>query len=112
FELSDNQAEAILNMRLRSLRKLEEIELRTEHKTLSEEQAHLNALLASDRKQWGEITRQIGELKKLYGPGTPLGARKTQFGELPDSSLAEVSEAAMIEREPITVILSEKGWIR
>jgi topoisomerase-4 subunit A len=112
FNLTDNQAEAILNMRLRSLRKLEEIELRTEHKTLTEEQGHLTALLGSDRKQWGEITKQIGELKKLYGPSTKLGARKTQFADAPDSSLAEVSEAAMIEREPITVILSEKGWIR
>ena len=61
-------------MRLRSLRKLEEIELRTEHKTLIEEQGHLNALLASDKKQWGEITTQIDDLKKAYGKDTPLGA--------------------------------------
>jgi topoisomerase-4 subunit A len=112
FKLTDNQAEAILNMRLRSLRKLEEIELRTEHKTLTEEQAHLNALAASDRKQWGEITKQIGDLKKVYGHGTPLGKRRTEFADAPDADLAIESAAAMIEREPITVILSEKGWIR
>ena len=77
FKLTENQAEAILNMRLRSLRKLEEIELRTEHKALTEEQGHLNGLLGSDRRQWGEITRQIGELKKVYGKDTKLGRRKT-----------------------------------
>ena len=112
FKLTENQAEAILNMRLRSLRKLEEIELRTEHKNLAEEQKQLNALLDSDRKQWGEITKQIAEIKKLYGPDKPRGARKTQFAEAPDADVAIESAAAMIEREPITVILSEKGWIR
>ena len=112
FNLTDNQAEAILNMRLRSLRKLEEIELRKEHDTLSEEQSHLDALLASDRKQWGEITRQIGDLRKVYGPETAVGRRRTTFGETPDADLAEESVAAMIEREPVTVVLSEKGWIR
>jgi topoisomerase-4 subunit A len=99
-------------MRLRSLRKLEEIELRTEHKQLSEEQAHLNGLLGSDRRQWGEITRQIGELKKAYGKDTALGRRKTEFADAPHAEFAEEAEAAFIEREPITVILSEKGWIR
>lgn len=112
FKLTENQAEAILNMRLRSLRKLEEIELRTEHKSLIEEQEKLNALLGSDRKQWGVITKQIGEIKKLYGPDTPGGIRRTQLGEAPDADVAIESAAAMIEREPITVILSEKGWIR
>jgi len=112
FNLTDNQAEAILNMRLRSLRKLEEIELRTEHNKLSDEQLHLQGLLGSDRKQWGEITKQIGELKKVYGPGTVLGKRRTDFADAPDASIAEESFAAMIEREPVTVILSEKGWIR
>jgi topoisomerase-4 subunit A len=112
FKLSEVQAEAILNMRLRSLRKLEEIELRSEHKSLTEEQGHLNALLASDKKQWGEITRQIGELKKAYGKDTPLGRRKTELADAPDVDFAEEAEAAFIEREPITVVLSEKGWIR
>jgi topoisomerase IV subunit A len=112
FKLSDVQAEAILNMRLRSLRKLEEIELRTEHKTLVEEQGHLNTLLASDKKQWGEITIQINDLKKTYGKDSALGRRKTELADAPD--VADIDEVAssFIEREPITVILSEKGWIR
>ena len=112
FNLTENQAEAILNMRLRSLRKLEEIELRTEHKNLSDEQTHLQGLLGSDRKQWGEITKQIGDLKKVYGPGTVLGKRRTDLADAPDAAIAEESFAALIEREPVTVILSEKGWIR
>ena len=118
FSLTDNQAEAILNMRLRSLRKLEEIELRQEHKTLSEEKAHLEALLGSDRKQWGEITKQIGDLKKAYPKFEkdgktphPKWGRKTTFGSIGEVSSDDVA-TAMIEREPITVILSEKGWIR
>jgi len=111
FSLTDNQAEAVLNMRLRSLRKLEEIELRTEHKGLTEEQGHLNALLGSERKQWGEITKQVNELKKVYGPETKIGKRRTTFADTPDADHEDVS-MAMIEREPITVILSEKGWIR
>jgi topoisomerase IV subunit A len=111
FSLTEVQAEAILNMRLRSLRKLEEIELRQEHKTLTDEQAHLEALLGSEKKQWGEITSQISALKKAYGPDTALGHRRTSFGETPDADDAEVA-TAFIEREPITVILSEKGWIR
>src|SRR5690606_8084679 len=101
----------ILNMRLRSLRKLEEIELRTEHKNLSEEQGHLNGLLASDKRQWGAISKEVEALKKTYGLDTPLGARRTLIGEAPTADHAEVTEA-FIEREPITVILSEKGWIR
>jgi topoisomerase IV subunit A len=112
FKLTDNQAEAILNMRLRSLRKLEEIELRSEHKGLTEEQTQLNGLLGSDRKQWGEITKQINELKKVYGKDTILGRRKTEFAEAPHADYTEEAEAAFIEKEPVTVILSEKGWIR
>ena len=112
FKLTDGQAEAILNMRLRSLRKLEEIELRTEHKTLTEEQTHLNALLGSDKKQWGEITKQISDLKQAFGKDTPIGRRKTEFADAPHAEYAEEAEAALIEKEPITVILSEKGWVR
>ncbi|GAB5430288.1 MAG: DNA topoisomerase IV subunit A [Devosia indica] len=118
FDLTDNQAEAILNMRLRSLRKLEELELRKEHTTLTEEKGKLETLLASDKRQWGEIAKQVEALKKAYplfeADGTtphPLGARRTIFGSAPAADAAEVFEA-MIEREPITVILSEKGWIR
>ncbi|MEQ8601436.1 MAG: DNA topoisomerase IV subunit A [Devosia sp.] len=118
FDLTDNQAEAILNMRLRSLRKLEELELRKEHTNLTEEKGKLESLLASDKRQWGEIAKQVEALKKAYplfeADGTTphaLGARRTIFGSAPAADTAEVFEA-MIEREPITVILSEKGWIR
>jgi topoisomerase IV subunit A len=111
FELSDVQAEAILNMRLRSLRKLEEMELRKEHASLTDEQGHIQALLASEKRQWGAIATEIGELKTAYGKDTPLGARRTILADIPDADHAEVTEA-FIEREPITVILSEKGWIR
>ncbi len=111
FTLTDVQAEAILNMRLRSLRKLEEMELRTEHKNLTEEKGHLVALLASEKKQWGEITQQIVELKEAYGPKHALGPRRTQLASAPDANIDDI-DVALIEREPITVILSEKGWIR
>ncbi|MBD8065010.1 DNA topoisomerase IV subunit A [Devosia sp. PTR5] len=118
FNLTDNQAEAILNMRLRSLRKLEEMELRQEHKALTEEKGKLEALLASDKRQWGEISKQVEALKKAYplfdaDGNTPhaLGARRTILGAAPNADAAEITEA-FIEREPITVILSEKGWIR
>ena len=93
-----------------SLRKLEEIELRTEHKILSEEKIHLEALLASDRKQWGEITGN-GELKKIYGHSTPLGNVVPTSPTRPDADLEEVSTAAMIERSDHRDPL-RKGWIR
>jgi len=111
FNLTDNQAEAILNMRLRSLRRLEEMELRTEHGGLLTERGHLEALLGSDRRQWGEVARQVADLKKAYDESNPLGPRRTMVGEAPEADSAEI-ETAFIEREPITVILSEKGWIR
>jgi len=111
FDLSDVQAEAILNMRLRSLRKLEEIELRTEHKKLTDEEEHLEGLMGSERRQWGEIHHQVSELKKVYGKDTKVGARRTDFADAADVDEDEVA-SAMIEKEPITVILSEKGWIR
>jgi topoisomerase IV subunit A len=98
-------------MRLRSLRKLEEMELRTEHKNLTEEKGHLVALLASEKKQWGEITQQIVELKEAYGPKHALGPRRTLLASAPDANIDDI-DVALIEREPITVILSEKGWIR
>jgi topoisomerase-4 subunit A len=117
FSLTDNQAEAILNMRLRSLRKLEEMELRQEHKQLSEEKGHLESLLASEKRQWGEIAKQVEALKKAYplanadGTPHPVGARRTAFANAPEANQAEIT-TALIEREPITVVLSEKGWIR
>ncbi|MCB9993664.1 MAG: DNA topoisomerase IV subunit A [Hyphomicrobiaceae bacterium] len=111
FGLTDGQAEAILNMRLRSLRKLEEIEIRTEHKKLSEEKEHLEALLASDRKQWGAITTQITDLQKAYSKETELGRRRTTIGDVPEVDDIDF-DAALIEKEPVTVVLSDKGWIR
>ncbi len=111
FGLTDGQAEAILNMRLRSLRKLEEIEIRSEHEKLSEEKGHIEALLGSERRQWGAITTQVTDLKAAYGLDTEIGARRTGFEMVPDTGDMDF-DAAMIEREPVTVVLSEKGWIR
>jgi topoisomerase IV subunit A len=110
FRLTDVQAEAILNMRLRSLRKLEEVEIKTEHGQLTEERKGLIELLGSEGKQWDKISGEIKEIKKQFGKATPLGKRKTQSAALPqiDASI----EDALIEKEPITIVLSEKGWIR
>ncbi len=111
FDLTEVQAEAILNMRLRSLRKLEEFEIKKEHDKLSKEKAGLEALLASDKKQWNRVSKQVGEIGKAYGPETEIGARRTDFGTADDRDLEEINQA-MIEKEPITVVISEKGWIR
>ncbi|GHB36947.1 DNA topoisomerase 4 subunit A [Pseudovibrio japonicus] len=111
FELTDVQAEAILNMRLRSLRKLEEFEIKKEHDKLSKEKAGLESLLASNKKQWNRVSKQVGEIGKAYGPETEIGARRTDFGSASDRDLEEIHQA-MIEKEPITVVISEKGWIR
>ncbi len=111
FELTDVQAEAILNMRLRSLRKLEEFEIKKEHDKLSKEKAGLEALLASDKKQWNRVSKQVGEIGKAYGPETEIGKRRTDFSTATDHDLEEIHQA-MIEKEPITVVISEKGWIR
>jgi len=111
FELTDVQAEAILNMRLRSLRKLEEMEIRKEHTKLTEEKDDLTRLLGSDARQWTKISKEIGEISKVYGPETDIGKRRTDKGEAPEADLVDIQQA-MIEKEPITVIISEKGWIR
>ena len=116
FKLTEMQAEAILNMRLRSLRKLEEIELRREHDDLSKERDFLQALIKSEAKQWKEIRKQVGEIKKMFGEDTKLGARRTKIAKAPAlqnvEALAEALQEAMTEKEPITVICSSKGWIR
>lgn len=109
--LTDNQVEAILNMRLRSLRKLEEFEIRTEFDALTNEKGEIEALLASEEKQWQTVAWEIGEVKKKFAKATELGRRRTQFAEAPDAD-EEAIQQAMIEKEPITVIVSEKGWIR
>ncbi len=110
FGLTNVQAEAILNMRLRSLRKLEEIEIKTEHGKLSEERNALQELLGSDDKQWDRISSEIKNVKKRFGKGTPLGKRMTEFAGLPQIDVS--IEDALIEKEPVVVVLSEKGWIR
>jgi len=111
FTLTDNQAEAILNMRLRSLRKLEEFEIRTEFDNLTKEKADIETLLASPDKQWQTVAWQIGEVRKAYAKATELGRRRTQFAEAPDADDEAILQA-MIEKEPVTVVISEKGWIR
>jgi topoisomerase-4 subunit A len=109
FKLNDVQAEAILNMRLRSLRRLEELEIRKEHKNLSREGRDLNALLADEKLRWKRITAEIEETKQAFGSG-PLGDRRTELGAMP--APVDITNIVAIEREPITVVLSEKGWIR
>ena len=111
FKLSEVQAEAILNMRLRNLRKLEEIEIRAEDKALREERTKLKSLIGSPAQQWKTITGQIKETKNTFGPKTDLGRRRTTFGIAPAHDEAAIEEA-MAVREPITVVVSEKGWIR
>jgi topoisomerase-4 subunit A len=111
FTLTEVQAEAILNMRLRSLRKLEEMEIRREHDALSKERKELKALLASKDKQWKTISDEIRALKDQFGQRTALGKRRTSFAEAPEGVEVDLAEA-MIEKEPVTVVLSEKGWIR
>jgi topoisomerase IV subunit A len=110
FELTDRQAEAILNMRLRSLRRLEEMEIQRENKALTKEAGSLRALLDSPKKQRERVKADLAQLKARYGTETPLGRRRTDFAEAP--SVIDIPIEAMIDREPITVIASAKGWIR
>ena len=111
FKLTEVQANAILDTRLRSLRKLEEMELKREQKSLQDEKAKIEELLGSEKVQWKTISGEIKEVRKTFGPETALGKRRTTFAEAPDTSDIDFAEA-MIEREPITVIVSQKGWIR
>jgi topoisomerase-4 subunit A len=111
FKITDVQADAILNMRLRNLRKLEEMEIRAEEKALREEHAKLKALIGSPAQQWKTIAGQIKEIREKFGPKTDIGKRRTTFGIAPAHDEAAIEEA-MVVREPITVVVSEKGWIR
>ncbi len=111
FKLTDVQADAILNMRLRNLRRLEEMEIRQEDKDLRVEKKSLEDLLRSEKAQWKAVAGQIREVREKYGPKTPLGKRRTGFAEAPAHDTAAIEEA-LVEREPITVVVSEKGWIR
>jgi topoisomerase-4 subunit A len=110
FQLSETQANYVLDTRLRSLRRLEEMALRKEQKDLANEKIAIEALLASDKKQWQAVAYEIRDVKKKFGPETKLGKRRTTFDAAPqiEVDLAE----ALIEREPVTVLVSEKGWIR
>jgi topoisomerase-4 subunit A len=110
FALTEVQAEAILNMRLRSLRKLEEMEIRREHKALSAERRRLKGLLGNETERWKAIAGELAEIRKRFGSGA-LGDRRTTFAAAP-AAIAEAVEEALIVREPITVVVSEKGWVR
>jgi topoisomerase IV subunit A len=111
FGLTEPQVVYVLDTRLRSLRRLEEMALRKEQDDLSREKASIEALLASEKKQWQMIAVEIRDVKKKFGPDTRLGRRRTSFEAAPDVIVADLAEA-MIEREPLTVVVSQKGWIR
>jgi topoisomerase-4 subunit A len=111
FKLTDVQAEAILNMRLRNLRKLEEMEIKTEDRDLRAERKKLQDLIKSEPDQWKKIADEIKEVRTRFGPKTPLGKRRTSFSQAPEHDEAAIEEA-MVIREPITVVVSQKGWIR
>lgn len=110
FDLTENQAEAILNMKLRSLRKLEESEIRKEFDDLSAEKGQLEALLADENLRWQKIAEEVKFVREKFGKKTALGRRRTDFAEVADD--IEISIEALVEKEPITIILSQKGWIR
>ncbi|OYW55367.1 MAG: DNA topoisomerase IV subunit A [Hyphomicrobium sp. 32-62-53] len=110
FKLTDVQAEAILNLRLKSLSKLEEVEIKAEHDKLSKEKRQLQQLLKSDDLQWERISDEVKATRERYSKKTALGARRSSFAEAPE--IAVDLDEVLTEKEPITVILSEKGWIR
>ena len=110
FKLSEVQVDAILNMRLRSLRKLEEIEIKSEHKELEAEKADLEKLLGSKARQMTAIKKQVARIGEMFSQKTPLGKRRTDISKAPAD--ADVPVEAFIQREPITVVCSDKGWIR
>lgn len=110
FGLTERQADAILNMRLRALNKLQEIEIKTEHDKLSLERDGLNALVTTEALQWDRISTQVREIRDVYGPKTELGKRRTTFDVAPEITVDLAT--AFITKEPITVVMSEKGWIR
>ncbi|MBX9760423.1 MAG: DNA topoisomerase IV subunit A [Beijerinckiaceae bacterium] len=111
FALSDVQANYILDTRLRSLRRLEEMQLKSENDALRKEKAGLEELLADEGRQWNTIKSQIRELKKKFAADSPNGKRRTTFEIPPATSDLDLTEA-MIEREPVTIVVSQKGWIR
>lgn len=110
WKLTDVQAEAILNMRLRSLRRLEEIEIKTEHDALSAEKAKMLELLGSEEKRMQVISDEVKEIKKKFGKNTLLGKRRTEFKDAPVAQV--ISIEAYIEKEPVTILCSKMGWIK
>ncbi|MEM7444663.1 MAG: DNA topoisomerase IV subunit A [Pseudomonadota bacterium] len=110
FDLTETQADAILNMRLRALHKLQEIEIRREHDELTAEKSDLEDLVSSEDRQWSVLRYEIGEIDKAFGSKTELGRRRTEIGEPPSATV--IALETLVEREPITVYLSQKGWIR
>jgi topoisomerase-4 subunit A len=110
FDLTDLQAESILNMRLRALRRLEEFEIKGEHKKLSAERKDLKALLKDEALQWQAIAAEVQETKRKFGAKTALGKRRTEIADAPAEIAATVED--FVEREPMTIVCSEKGWIR
>ena len=111
FRLSEVQADAILNMRLRNLRRLEEMEIKTEDRDLRAERKKLQDLIKSEKDQWKTVADEIKAVRTTFGPRTPLGKRRTAFSQAPEHDEAAIEEA-MVIREPITVVVSQKGWIR
>jgi topoisomerase-4 subunit A len=110
WALTDMQAEAILNMRLRALRRLEEVAIRKELESLGSEASGIEALLAGDRRQWRALAKEVAATQAEFGGDTPLGRRRTVIGAAP--AVVEIPPAALVEREPVTVLCSQKGWIR
>ena len=111
FSLSEIQAESILNMKLRNLRKLEEADIKKEFDDLTAEKAELDALMADENLRWQKVAEEIKIIKDKFGKKTALGRRRTEFAEV-DVENIDISMEALVEKEPITVILSQKGWIR
>jgi topoisomerase-4 subunit A len=110
WDLTEAQAEAILNMRLRSLRKLEEFEIRKENDALTKEKKELESLLKSEDKRWAAIAEEVQGIKTKFGPRTALGKRRTEVADAPADLIVPVD--ALIEREDLTVVCSDKGWVR
>ncbi len=110
FGLTENQAEAILNMKLRNLRKLEEEEIRAEFDELTEEKNNIEAVLSDENLRFEKLAEEFNLMKEKFGKRTIIGRRKSQFADMPDD--VDMPIEAMVEKEPITIILSQKGWIR
>ncbi len=118
FKLTENQAEAILNMRLRSLRRLEEMEIRQEHDALSEEQKDLRKLIGSEKLKSDKLVEEVKAIDSKFGGLTELGKRKTRVSSTASAEIAlqivneELELATAVEKEPLTIVYSQKGWLR